>query len=68
MVGRDIMDGAEEQSTSRSRVRVKAFEDRDEVIVRIDRKPGSGRADCETLYLSFGECDALRIALMNEID
>lgn len=68
MASADILDGAEEQSTSRFRIRVKGLDDRDEVIIRIDRKSGNGRPLYETLYLSYEEVEALKTALMNETD
>lgn len=66
--GQDVLAGAEEQSTAAFRVRVKSLDThKDEVIVRVDRPKGTGRALYETLYLTHDEADALLIALMNEI-
>lgn len=61
------MEGAEEQSTASFRIRVKALEDRDEVVIRVDRPSGHGSPLYETICLTEGEADALLIALMNEI-
>lgn len=63
----DIMDDAEEQSTGNFRIRIKAVEDRDEVIIRVDRPKGSGRPLYETLVLTESEAYALLTGLMNEI-
>jgi hypothetical protein len=61
------MRGADEQSTSKFRVLVKANDDKDEVTIRIDRARGTGRPLYETLVLNGEEANALLIALMNEI-
>lgn len=65
--GTDIMNGADEQSTADFKVRVKALEDCDEVIIRVDRPSGTGKPLYETIYLTTAEAHALLIGLMNEI-